>query len=79
VGAGLGGFGALASLQAMISSNIATVASIAVLGIGLFLAFSKSSWMELVGALAFIATLGITVTWAASNTGTFFGSGALLP
>lgn len=74
---GLGG-GALGGLINMIKANIAQVASIAVLGIGMFLAFAKSGWMELVGSLAFVATLGIAVSWAASQTGSFFGTGALL-
>ena len=74
---GLGG-GALGGLISMIKANIAQVASIAVLGIGMFLAFAKSGWMELVGSLAFVATLGIAVSWAAGQTGSFFGTGALL-
>ena len=79
-GGGLGGLGggALGGLINMIKANIAQVASIAVLGIGLFLAFAKSGWMELVGSLAFIATLGIAVSWASGATGSFFGTGALL-
>lgn len=76
-GASLAG-GALGGLISMIKQNIAQVASVAVLGIGMFLAFAKSGWMEMVGSLAFVATLGIAVTWAASQTGSFFGTGALL-
>lgn len=76
-GGGLGG-SALGGLINMIKANIAQVASIAVLGIGMFLAFAKSGWMELVGSLAFVATLGIAVSWAAGQTGSFFGTGALV-
>jgi hypothetical protein len=80
LGGGLGGLGggALGGLVNMIKANIAQVASVAVLGIGMFLAFAKSGWMELVGSLAFVATLGIAVSWAAGQTGSFFGTGAVL-
>jgi hypothetical protein len=76
-GGGLGG-GALSSLINMIKQNIAAVASLGILGIGLALAFAKAAWMELVGQIAFVVALGIFVMWAASNTGSFFGTGALL-
>ena len=74
---GLGG-GAMGQLKSFIQGNMAAIASIGVLGIGLVMAFAKSSWMELLAGVAFIATVGIVVTWASANTGTFFGSGALL-
>jgi hypothetical protein len=80
-GMGGGGFNntqALTGLQNAIQGNISTVASIAVLAIGLFLLWSKSAWMELLGGLSFIATLGILVVWAAGSTGSFFGQGGLL-
>jgi hypothetical protein len=77
LGGGLGG-GALGQLKSFIQGNMATLASIAVLGIGLVMAFAKSSWMELLAGVAFLATVGIVVTWASANTGSFFGSGALL-
>lgn len=74
-----GGFGAMTQVKQLIAGNIATIASVAVLGLGMFFVFAKSSWMEMVGGLAFFAFVGIATTWASNNTGSFFGNGALLP
>lgn len=84
VGAVLGGvggqqFSALSSIKSMLTSNIAMVASIGILALGLAYAFSKGAWMEIVGGVASLIFLLVVVGWGANNTNTFFGSGGLLP
>lgn len=77
---GVGGsqFSALSSIKSMLTSNIAMIASIGILALGLAFAFSKGAWMEIVGGLAALIFLLVAVGWAANNTSTFFGSGGLL-
>jgi hypothetical protein len=78
VGGGGSQFQALSSVKTMLTSNIATIASIGILGIGLAFAFSKSAWTEIVGGIAALVFLLVAVGWAANNTSSFFGNGGLV-
>jgi hypothetical protein len=77
-GAGGGQFQALTSVKTMLTSNIAMIASIGILGLGLAFAFSKSAWTEIVGGIAALVFLLVAVGWAANNTSSFFGNGGLV-
>lgn len=78
VGGGGSQFQALSSVKTMLTSNIAMIASIGILGLGLAFAFSKSAWTEIVGGIAALVFLLVAVGWAANNTSSFFGNGGLV-